>query len=187
MVAAHCRTFIKEHRKQGVACCLKHFPGHGSASADSHLGFVDISGAWQEQELEPYRILLREGFVDAIMTAHIIHYGLDSTGTPATLSPAIITGILREQLGFEGVIVTDDVQMKAISDRYGYKESIRRAVLAGADLMIVGNNLVRNPDALAQGVAAVQELLDWGAITEARINSSLQRIEELLKKTKSKF
>ncbi|MCW5214185.1 beta-N-acetylhexosaminidase, partial [Desulfobulbus sp. US5] len=168
-VAAHCQAFIEGHHKHGVACCLKHFPGHGSASGDSHLGFVDISEDWQGKELEPYKIMIGNGLIDAVMTAHVVHYGLDPSGLPATLSPVLLHGMLRQNLGFDGVIMTDDLQMQAIASRYGFKEAVQRAVLAGADLLIVGNNLERNPDALEQGVQAVQELLDQGRISEKRI------------------
>ncbi|MCI5210735.1 MAG: hypothetical protein D3910_18550 [Candidatus Electrothrix sp. ATG2] len=180
VVADHCQAVIQGHHKYGVACCLKHFPGHGSASGDSHLGFVDISKDWQEQELAPYKIMIERCHVDAIMTAHVVHYGLDPSGLPATLSPVMINAMLRRDLGFDGVIVTDDLQMKAISSRYGLKEAVQRAVLAGADLLIVGNNLERNPGALEQGIAAIEELLDQGRISEERIQASLQRVDLLL-------
>ncbi|RWX47546.1 beta-N-acetylhexosaminidase [Candidatus Electrothrix marina] len=182
-VAAHCQAVIQGHHKYGVACCLKHFPGHGSASGDSHLGFVDISNDWKEKELEPYRIMIgqsRINRIDAVMTAHVVHYGLDPSGLPATLSPVMINTLLRNDLEFDGVIITDDLQMQAIASRYGYREAVRRAVLAGADLLIVGNNLERNPDALEQGVRAVQDLLDQGRISEERVRASLRRVELLL-------
>jgi beta-N-acetylhexosaminidase len=179
-VAAHCQAFIQAHHKYGVACCLKHFPGHGSASGDSHLGFVDISKDWQEEELRPYKKMIGQGIVDAIMTAHVVHYGLDPSGLPATLSPLMIDGMLRENLGFHGVVITDDLQMKAIASHYGFQEAVQRAVLAGTDLLIVGNNLERNPDALELGVQAVQELLDQGKVSEERILASLRRIDLLL-------
>ncbi len=179
-VAAHCRAFIKAHHQQGIACCLKHFPGHGSASGDSHLGFVDISEDWQEEEIEPYTRLIQDGVADAVMTAHVVHNRLDPAGLPATLSPVFLTAMLRGKMGFSGVIMTDDLQMKAISDRYGFRQAVQLAVTAGADLLIVGNNLVRNPDALDQGVAAIQELMDQGLVSEERLEQSLQRIERLL-------
>lgn len=179
-VAAHCQAFIQAHHRFGIACCLKHFPGHGSASGDTHLGFVDISEDWQEKELDPYKIMLRRGGVDAVMTAHVVHYGLDPAGLPATLSPVMINSLLRRDLDFDGLIISDDLQMKAISSRYGFKEAVQRAVLAGADLLIVGNNLERNPNALEQGMEAIQEILDQGRINEERIRASLRRIELLL-------
>ncbi len=178
VAAACCRAFMEAHRRHGVACGLKHFPGHGSAKGDTHLGFVDITADWQDIELEPYRLLIRDGLADAVMTAHVVHRGLDAEELPASLSPAV-TALLRERLGFGGLIVTDDLQMRAVTDRYGYNEAVRRAVLAGADLLIVGNNLSRRPEALAEGIAAVQELLDQGLIAEERIMASLARTAAL--------
>jgi beta-N-acetylhexosaminidase len=181
-VAAHARAFIKAHHQQGVGCCLKHFPGHGSAGADSHLGFVDISDQWQEEELEPYKRLFAAGFTDAVMTAHLVHYGLDPTGLPATLSPIMINSLLRDTLGFNGLVMTDDLQMKAITGCYGFRDAVQRAVLAGVDMMIVGNNLLRSKDALTRGIAAIRELLDQGRIDPARIRASLARIAEFKEK-----
>lgn len=178
-----CRVFIEAHRRCGVACCLKHFPGHGSAKGDTHLGFVDITEDWQEIELEPYRLLIRDGLADVVMSAHVVHRGLDPVGLPASLSPAV-TALLRQRLGFGGLLITDDLQMKAITAQYGYKEAVRRAVLAGADVLIVGNNLSRSPEALAEGVSAVQEVLDQGLITAERIRTSLARITALHDKLK---
>lgn len=178
-----CRAFIEAHRRCGVACCLKHFPGHGSAKGDTHLGFVDISEDWQEIELEPYRLLIRDGLADAVMTAHVVHRGLEPEGLPASLSPAVTT-LLRQRLGFGGLLITDDLQMKAVTAQYGYKEAVRWAVLAGADMLIVGNNLSRSPEALAEGVSAVQEVLDQGLITAERIRTSLARIAALHDKLK---
>lgn len=178
-----CRVFIEAHRRCGVACCLKHFPGHGSAKGDTHLGFVDITEDWQEIELEPYRLLIRDGLADVVMSAHVVHRGLDPEGLPASLSPAV-TALLRQRLGFGGLLIPDDLQMKAITSHYGYKEAVRRAVLAGADLLIVGGNLSRSPEALAEGVSAVQELLDQGLLTEERIRTSLARITALHDKLK---
>jgi beta-N-acetylhexosaminidase len=178
-----CRAFIEAHRRCGVACCLKHFPGHGSAKGDTHLGFVDITEDWQEVELEPYRLLIRDGLADAVMTAHVVHRGLEPEGLPASLSPAV-TALLRQRLGFGGLLITDDLQMKAVTAQHGYKEAVRRAVLAGADMLIVGNNLSRSPEALAEGVSAVQEVLDQGLITAERIRTSLARIAALHDKLK---
>jgi len=174
--------FIASHHDRGIACCLKHFPGHGSADSDSHLGFVDITDCWREEELEPYKRLFAEGFSDAVMTAHVIHRRLDREGVPATLSRSVITGMLRERLGFEGVIISDDLQMKAISDRLGFEEAVQRAVLAGVDLLIVGNNLVRDEDVVFRGIGAVRELLESGRLEEKDVRSSLQRIAILKKK-----
>jgi beta-N-acetylhexosaminidase len=174
--------FIAAHHNNGVACCIKHFPGHGSANSDSHLGFVDITDCWLEQELEPFSRLIGSGFADAVMTAHVIHKGLDKDMLPATLSRPVISGLLRDKLGFAGVVVSDDLQMKAISDRWGFEEAVQMAVVAGVDLVIVGNNLIREKNVVSRGVAAIEELLDSGRISEHTVRSSLNRVSVLKKK-----
>jgi beta-N-acetylhexosaminidase len=176
------RIFIEAHHQQNVACCLKHFPGHGSASADSHLGFVDTTDLWQKQELLPFARLVNEGFYDAVMTAHVINRRLDSRGRPATLSSSVITGLLREKLGFHGVTVTDDLQMQAITRQWGYAEAVRLAVLAGVDLMIVGNNLEHREDVLEVGTKCIEDMLDRGEIDADYIEASLHRIAILKEK-----
>ncbi|NLZ18322.1 MAG: beta-N-acetylhexosaminidase [Desulfobulbaceae bacterium] len=178
-VYQHALAWIKAHHAQGVACCLKHFPGHGSARSDTHHGFVDASATWQPQELEPYRRLIAAGFEDAIMTAHLVLRQLDACGLPATLSRPILTGLLRQELGFQGVVCTDDLQMGAIRQGWSYKEAVQKALLAGADMLVIGNNLVDQPDALQEGVAAIEELLVTGQVKEERILASVKRIERL--------
>jgi beta-N-acetylhexosaminidase len=181
-VAAHALAFIDAHHARSIACCLKHFPGHGSSRGDSHLGFVDITADWQQQELDPYRQVFAAGFEDAVMTAHVVHFGLDPAGLPATLSPLVINGILRRDLGFAGVTMTDDLQMQAIAGHYGFREAVQRAVLAGVDLMVVGNNLQRSGNALCDGIAAIRELLDRGKVDADYIEASLTRIKQLKQK-----
>lgn len=182
VVAESCAQFIAAHHGLNVACCLKHFPGHGSASEDSHLGFVDITGCWREQELEPYTGLFAAGFADAVMTAHVIHKGLDRGEMPATLSRPVITGLLRGKLGFKGVIVSDDLQMKAIADRWSFEEAVQLALLAGVDMMIAGNNLIREQDVVQRGIRAVAELIGSGRISEDAVRASLDRITVLKRK-----
>jgi len=181
-VVRNALIFIDKHHRQGVACCLKHFPGHGSAAADSHLGFVDSTEYWQQQELIPFARLIDEGFCDAVMTAHVINRRLDPQGLPATLSPAVINGCLRKKLGFAGVTVTDDLQMQAITKKWGYAEAVRLAVLAGVDLLIVGNNLEQRQDALEIGRQTIEDMLDRGEVDADYIDGCLQRITGLKKK-----
>lgn len=136
------RHFLNHH----IQCVYKHFPGHGSSSKDSHLGFVDVTDTWQSYELQPYQDLLNtNSSCEVVMTAHIINRQLDDSGLPATLSHKILTGILRNQLNFKGVIVTDDMQMKAISENYGLEQALVLTINAGADMLIFGNNLSNNP------------------------------------------
>jgi beta-N-acetylhexosaminidase len=175
-VAAHAQAFIEAHHHYGIGCCLKHFPGHGSAGSDSHLGFVDTTDCWQPTELEPYRRLLTEGYDDGIMTAHLVNRALDPSGLPATLSPVVIADLLRRQLGFSGVVFSDDLQMRAISQGWGYVEAVQRAMLAGVDVLVVGNNLSPVDDAVEEGIQAIESLLDSGRIDAHHISGSLARI-----------
>lgn len=179
VVTEHARVFVAAHHQAGVRCCLKHFPGHGSASGDTHHGFVDASAQWQAKELEPYKQLIAEGYDDAIMSAHLVVQQLDKSGLPATLSRPILIGLLRQELGFNGVICTDDMQMGAIRRKWPFKEAVQKAVLAGADLLIVGNNLHDQPEALDAGIAAIVELVEEGQIRVEELVESITRVKEL--------
>jgi beta-N-acetylhexosaminidase len=181
-VVRYARIVIQAHHRHGIGCCLKHFPGHGSAGADSHLGFVDATGDWQEKELIPFARLTGEDLADAVMTAHIINRRLDPQGLPATLSRPIITGLLRRQLGFSGVVVSDDLQMRAITKEWGFAEAVRLSVLAGVDLLVIGNNLERREDALTAGRRCIQKMLDRGEVDADYIEASLNRIAVLKKR-----
>jgi beta-N-acetylhexosaminidase len=183
VVIDHARAFIVAHRAHKITTTIKHFPGHGSARADSHKGFVDVTDSWQELELEPYRALIAEGAVDAVMSAHVFNARLDPV-YPATLSPAILTGLLREQLGFKGVIMTDDMGMKAIAAQYGFAEAVVQAVQAGVDMLTFGNNLEYNPDVVAHAIAILTQAVADGAISEQRIDASYERILALKAKWK---
>ncbi|MBM9537193.1 glycoside hydrolase family 3 N-terminal domain-containing protein [Desulfobulbus alkaliphilus] len=175
-VSTYASLFVTAHHQHGVGCCLKHFPGHGSAGGDSHLGFVDSTDHWLATELNPYQWLVAGGYSDGIMTAHLVNRHLDPSAMPATLSSAMVEGILRRQIGFNGVVFSDDLQMRAISNGWGYREAVQRAVLAGVDVLVVGNNLALQPDAVQVAVQAIDELLDSGRINEKRIADSLARI-----------
>lgn len=188
-VTRHAAVFMEEHEKRGVACCVKHFPGHGSSVGDTHRGFVEVTGLWSESELIPYRRLLASGKVEAVMAAHVVHRGLDLEGLPATLSPAVIRGLLRKQLGFCGVVISDDLQMRAISDHWSYEEAVCRAVEAGVDLLIVGNNLVRTHDAARRGTAALREWAVGEPAREIYLREALERIsrfKQAIVKTRKK-
>ena len=181
VVIAQARAFIEAHHAHDVTTTLKHFPGHGSSQADSHLGLVDVSATWQRDELEPYRALIAEDIVDTVMTAHVFNSQLDPT-YPATLSHATITGILRDELGFDGVVITDDMNMQAITGQYGFEQAAVLAVQAGADLLAYGNNLVYDPDVAQRAIAALKSAVDQGQLTEARIAQSYNRILALKQK-----
>jgi len=172
--------WLDAHRKKGVLSCLKHFPGHGSSIDDSHLGFVDISATWSEIELQPYKDLLARGYDEAIMVAHLFNSELDPT-YPATLSHATLNGILRERLGHRGVIISDDMQMRAITDRYGLAESCCMAISAGVDLLIIGNNLNYEPGVLKKIVDSLLKAVSDGKLTQKRIEEAWRRVQQLKK------
>jgi beta-N-acetylhexosaminidase len=177
-VARCAGIFIKGLHRNRVLSCLKHFPGHGSAGTDSHKGLTNVTDTWSEAELIPYRELIAGGKVDMIMTAHIFNAHLDPE-YPATLSKKVITGLLRGKLGFRGVVVTDDMNMGAIADEYGRREAIRRAIEAGADILLFGNNLAYDEHIVEKVHAVIRSLVDDGTIPEARIAQSYERIMRL--------
>jgi beta-N-acetylhexosaminidase len=179
-VALLAKEFVKSHRKFNVLTSLKHFPGHGSSKADTHLGIADVTNTWEDRELKPYEVLIDSGYVDAVMTSHIVNKRLDKEGHPGTLSDDVITGILRQRLGFDGVVFTDDMQMHAITKHYGLEESIRLAILAGVDIMTFSNNIYGSEERTVDRVhSIIRDLVQKGIITEERINASYNRIMKL--------
>lgn len=160
---------------QGVACCLKHFPGHGDTQYDSHraLPTVDRSRAELEQvEFLPFRHCAKAA--PAIMTAHILYSALDAD-LPATLSPKILRGVLREEMGFAGVIVTDDMAMQAIANEYGAGNAAVLALQAGADLVLALGSRTEQLETWQ----AICDALASGAITQADNDASLRRLQQL--------
>lgn len=181
IVTAHALEFIKAHRQEGVLCAVKHFPGHGSSAADSHLGMVDVTATWSQVELEPYAKIIEQGQADAVVTAHVFNARLDPQ-YPATLSEPTITGILREQLNYRGVIISDDMQMGAIAEHYGLETAVRAAIQGGCDIILISNNLAYEENIVAQVVAVIKKLVQDGQISEQRIDKSYQRIRQLKSK-----
>lgn len=178
IVVSQAAEFLLAFDRARVLGCLKHFPGHGSASADSHLGFVDVTTTWSEIELQPYRELIASGLARMVMTAHIFNQDLDPD-YPATLSRPVITGLLRGTLGFQGVVVTDDMQMGAITQHYSYETAVQKAIEAGVDIILVANNNAYDPDVVPRTVGLLAGLVRNGTFTEARIDESYRRIMSL--------
>jgi beta-N-acetylhexosaminidase len=185
-VAAHARAFLAGMHAAGVLTALKHFPGHGSSRGDSHLGFTDVTDtADPEIELAPYRQLVREGLADSIMTAHVFNRGLD-VRHPATLSRGTITGLLRGRLGWQGVVVTDDLLMGAILQHYGLEEAARLALRAGVDVLLLSQNSLRvEPRAAARVVAEIHRALRRGALSRRTVEAALSRVEALRRRAVS--
>lgn len=182
-VAMHARCFIDAHLAQGVLTTLKHFPGHGSSTRDTHLELTDVTQHWTRDELIPYRELIRQQKADAVMTAHIVNCKLDTSCLPATLSGSIINGLLRDSLGYKGVVFTDDMQMKAITQHYGLENAIRLAILAGVDVLLFSNNIPGSTEHQAAVVhRIIRDMVDNGQIPEAQIRNSYKRIIALKRK-----
>lgn len=174
--------WIEEQGKQGVLSCLKHFPGHGSARGDTHAGLVDVTDTWQSTELIPYKNLITDGKVDMVMVAHVIQRQFDTL--PASLSPKVIKTLLRDSLGFEGVVISDDLAMGAIAKQYGLEETLRLAILAGCDLLCLSNNgsAPYDPDLVPKAVEAIERMVSDGIISAQDIHTSAQRIRTLKQK-----
>ena len=144
-VTSFARVFLDAHRQNGILTALKHFPGHGSSRKDSHLGFTDISDSWRKsEELLPYRELIDSGSVDMVMIGHLYLSQFQNKKSkekyPATLSPEIVTGLLRNELGYRGVIISDDMEMGAIRKLYPTYEAAILAIKAGIDMLIISNS-----------------------------------------------
>lgn len=178
IVTGCAEIFIESHDRSRVATCLKHFPGHGSAAHDSHLGFVDVTATWSENELEPYRRLISAGQCRMVMTAHVFNRKIDPD-LPATLSRPFITGILRERLAFGGVVVSDDLQMQGLTQFFDYRTIVEQCILAGVDILLVANNLAYDPEVVPRTISLVAELVKAGRITAERIDESYRRIMAL--------
>jgi beta-N-acetylhexosaminidase len=176
------RCFIDAHRKAGVLCTLKHFPGHGSSMGDSHQGFTDVTKTWRREELIPFAKLISEGYADAIMSAHIYNSDIDPL-FPATLSKKTVQGLLRTELGFDGVVISDDMQMGAIRENYTLEESIERAIAAGCDMLLFGNQLAK-PLKVSQVLHIMKRLYKEGRITDQQIERANSHIAALKEKIK---
>jgi beta-N-acetylhexosaminidase len=174
-VTANCRSFISGLNKHEVAGCLKHFPGHGSSKADSHMGIADVTKTWSEAELYPYSELINTPLVFSIMPGHVFNARLDEK-YPASLSSSTLS-ILRDKLGYEGVIITDDLQMKAIADHFGLKTTILKTIEAGSDILLFGNNIDYDPGIATKAIQIINDLIREGKLSRERIETSLNRIE----------
>ncbi|MBN2896405.1 MAG: N-acetylmuramoyl-L-alanine amidase [Campylobacterales bacterium] len=175
-VGRYATAMLDAMSDKGVVGVLKHFPGHGSSRGDSHEGFVDVTQTWTPQELEPYAALIQSGKAQAIMSAHVFNRTLDPD-VPATLSYKINTQLLRHKLGFKGVLISDDLQMKAISAHYSLKESLRRAINSGVDMLLFGNQLAYTPLPLI--IETIKELIEDKEVPRERIEEANRRIEAL--------
>lgn len=180
IVAKYASTFIDAMHSNGVLTSIKHFPGHGSSVGDTHKGFVDVTHLWKEIELEPYHLLKDKA--DTVMVAHVFNKKLDDE-YPASLSYKTITKMLRWKLGYHGVVITDDLQMGAIAKKYGLKQTLKLAINAGDDILLIGNQLdpkkVKSTKVL---VDTIMRLVRSGDVKVESIEKAYKRIQKLKEK-----
>ncbi|MCB1827356.1 MAG: hypothetical protein KDH94_02940, partial [Coxiellaceae bacterium] len=185
IVVHQAQLFIKALHQYQIIAVLKHFPGHGSAGVDSHRGMTDVTDTYDPNlELAPYRELIEQGFHDMIMTTHIVNGQLDqsqckdgrkedrATWCPGTLSKKTLT-ILRKELGFKGVIISDDMTMRAITDEYPLSIALEKAVNAGVDMFIVANH---QHDQTNEVLVTLAKLVQAKKIAQADIERSYARV-----------
>lgn len=177
LVAKYASTFIDAMHHYGVLTSIKHFPGHGSSVGDTHKGYVDVTKLWNKDELKPYKLLKDKA--DTVMVAHVFNKNLDAS-YPATLSAKTVNGILRNKLGYRGVVITDDLQMGAISQKYRLKNTLQLAINAGNDILLFGNQLdPRKTVTTKTLVETISQLVKRGKVKEQSITNAYLRIQKL--------
>ena len=170
LVARHVAAFVAGTQRQGVAACAKHFPGHGDTAADSHRE-LPVAGGDLSSALLPFRAAVDAG-VQAVMTGHLLVPELDDA--PATISRPILSGLLRSELGFGGLIVTDALEMRGISGTIGVPEAAVLAIAAGADALCLGHDL--HEEAVEQVHAAIVGAVRSGRLAEERVAEAAEQV-----------
>ena len=174
------KRWVDEHHKRHIITSLKHFPGHGSSRDDSHNGLVDITRTWSSEELIPYKRFMDDGYNDIVMVGHLMNSNIDPV-YPASLSAKTIQKLLRERIGFQGVIATDDMNMGAIADHYSLRKALALAINAGVNLIIIGNNArVYEDDLAVRCHDMISSMVSSGEIPAERIDDSYRRLHLLL-------
>lgn len=180
VVDEYARAFIDSYRSKHILTAIKHFPGHGSTPADSHASLPDISSVWSEAELIPFRDLIKQSpSVDMVMIGHLTNSRLFGTDLPASLSRQAIEGVLRQRLGFDGVVVTDDMDMGAIRNSFTPDQSILMGVNAGADLFVYSNREYKDSEMPDRFIEVVKRGVTDKKISSGRIEESVARILRL--------
>ncbi len=169
---------IDGYHKAGIMCTLKHFPGLGSASSNTDFNSVDVTKTWSPKELEPYQQLINiPDPCQFIMVTHLINKKLDKTGQLASLSKPIVTGLLRNKIGFKGLIITDDMDAKAIENKYDMRVAVQKAVLAGNDIILVGGVMGNDPYNIAKtAYTAIYDLAKSSPEARKLVDADYQKI-----------
>ena len=184
-VIAYAQAFIAAHHRIGILTALKHFPGHGSSLRDSHKGFVDISKTWQrDRELAPFSALANDNtYGDMVMSGHLYHRGLADDGRePATLSSQAINGLLRTQLGYQGVVITDDLEMGAIRNNFKFRDTIIKAVRAGNDILLISNSAKPDRQLPSKVIGLIKQAVASGELDMGTLEAAFDRVRRLKQK-----
>lgn len=179
-IAAYASAFVNGFSQAGVACSLKHFPGHGSSRSDSHDGFVDITNTWKPDEIVPFKKLASAA--PMIMGGHLFHPEFSNGQSPVTFSQKAITTKLRVGLGYKGVILTDDLDMGAIRKSFQLKEAIILSLAAGNDLLLLSNSLNYDEALPAKAVRWISSAVKEGRISSSQIKASHARVMAMKKR-----
>ena len=175
VVARDAALEIQAHREPDIRTTLKHFPGLGSARSNTDFGVADVTATWSQKELDPYRDLLEQGLVDVIMAGHVVNGQIDPSA-PASLSLGTVTDLLRNELGWDGVVITDDLQAGAITKAFGAEDAVALALDAGNDLLLFANQQVYDPGVVAWATDLIEGFVTSGRIAEERIDRSYARV-----------
>ncbi len=175
---------IRAHHQAGVRTTLKHFPGIGSSTTNTDFGVADVTKTWKPIELEPFRQLIAAGLADVVMAGHVVNKHLDPDH-PASLSNQVVTGMLRGDLGWDGIVVTDDMQAAAIVDAFGADEAVLLALEAGNDLLLFANQQVYEPGVVKRVVGVVADAVASGRLTRDQIEASWTRVQRMFGGTTS--
>ncbi len=184
VASAHALSFAGGLLQAGVIPCFKHFPGHGSAAKDPHLDPTDISSTWREEELLPYKDMIAAGMPAMIMVGHLLNENYDKE-SPASMSPLVIDGLLRSRMAWKGVVITDDLQMKAVDGQFPENAPVLSSINAGADIVLLGNNLEHSPTLGRDTHAAIMQSVKDGNVGKDKIKAAYNRVIELKMKLDS--
>ncbi|HEV7713043.1 MAG TPA: glycoside hydrolase family 3 N-terminal domain-containing protein [Asanoa sp.] len=178
VVVTNATEEIQVHRAGRVKTSLKHFPGFGTATANTDFDVVDVTNTWTPKELEPFQRLIASGNADSVLVAHLLNKKLDPR-LPASLSRAVVTDLLRGQLGWKGPVVSDDMQAAAITRQFGLDQAVGLGLEAGLDLLVFANQQVYDPNIVDETLDNVVNLVRDGRITEAQIDQAVARVDTL--------
>ena len=183
IVSKYASVMIEEHNKENIITSIKHFPGHGSATGDTHKGFVDNTKTFEKEEILPYKNLKNYDKLNTVMVSHIFNSNLDKD-YPASLSKKTID-ILRNEIGYKGVIISDDYDMGAIRNNYTLREIVVNSINSGVNILLFSNNITKCDKSIAKKIhKIIKEEIEKGTIKESDIDDSYEKVMELKRNLK---